>query len=290
MLWLSGGRPEAVAGFYRVRFEGRPTEAHEFHSLAPVPLTTTRGGRTVSAPRVRGVTPRPLPGAPRPALTPTERLRQMRALAREFKAAVDLEKGGSDLRLLSQPVFRYESKADGALFAFVLTTDPEVLLMIEDRPDKGVPAWHYANARMSNRSLVAKHRDRVVWECRPTRTTATRPSRIVSDGTSAPADSPHVPLCRPGIHGARGHSSLLVFGNTIGPRAFQGLSPSFPGGYAMDEQPRQLGIADGMILIAGVATGFGRIQLAYPDLTPAGVWGLMRTPKVGWSPEAAVTA
>jgi hypothetical protein len=88
----------------------------------------------------------------------------MRALAREFKASVDLDKGGTELRLLSQPVFRYESEVDGALFAFVLTTDPETLLMIEDRAVDGRPVWHYAFARMSNRSLVAKHRDRVVWE------------------------------------------------------------------------------------------------------------------------------
>ena len=88
----------------------------------------------------------------------------MRALAREFKASVDLEKGGTQLRLLSQPLFRYESETDGALFAFVLTTDPEALLIIDDRPGEGGHAWHYAFARMSNHSLVAKHRDRVVWE------------------------------------------------------------------------------------------------------------------------------
>jgi hypothetical protein len=87
----------------------------------------------------------------------------MRALAREFKASVDLENGGTQLRLLSQPLFRYESETDGAMFAFVLTTDPEVLLIIEDRVGAGGDAWHYAFARMSNHSLVARHRDRVVW-------------------------------------------------------------------------------------------------------------------------------
>jgi hypothetical protein len=87
----------------------------------------------------------------------------MRALAREFKASVDLENGGTQLRLLSQPLFRYESETDGALFAFVLTTDPEVLLIIDDRVGDLGHAWHYAFARMSNHSLVAKHRDRDVW-------------------------------------------------------------------------------------------------------------------------------
>ena len=113
LVWLSGGRPEAVACFYRAKLFGRLTEAHEFHSLATVPLTATRGGGTVWAPRGPGVTPSPIRGAPRPAPSPSERLRQMRALAREFKTWVDLEKGGTQLRLLPQPLFRYESETDG---------------------------------------------------------------------------------------------------------------------------------------------------------------------------------
>jgi hypothetical protein len=164
LVWLSGGRPEAVACFYRAKLDGRLIEAHEFQSLATVPLTATRGGQTVWAPRGPGVTLNPIPGAPRPASTPSERLRQMRALAREFKASVDLENRGTRLRLLSQPLFRYESETDGALFAFVLTTDPEVLLIIDGRVGSGGHAWHYALARMSNHSLVAKHRDRIVWQ------------------------------------------------------------------------------------------------------------------------------
>jgi hypothetical protein len=64
LLWLSRGRPEAVACFYRARLDRRLTEAHEFHSLATVPLTATRAGRTVWAPRGPGVTPGPVPGGP----------------------------------------------------------------------------------------------------------------------------------------------------------------------------------------------------------------------------------
>jgi hypothetical protein len=100
----------------------------------------------------------------------------MRTLSREFKAWVDLEKGGTALRLLSQPIFRYGSEADGALFAFVLTTDPESLLMIDARPAEGRLVWHSAFARMSDHSLIAKHRDRVVWEV-PADTDNNNPTR-----------------------------------------------------------------------------------------------------------------
>jgi hypothetical protein len=163
LVWLSGGRPEAIACFYRAKLYGRTIEAHEFHSLATVRLTGSRRGQTVWAPGGPGITPAPIPGAPRPAGAPSERLRQMRALAREFKTSVDLENGGTQLRLLSQPLFRYESETDGAIFAYVLTTDPEVLLIIDDRVGSEGHTWHFAFARMSNHSLVAKHRERGVW-------------------------------------------------------------------------------------------------------------------------------
>ena len=36
--------------------------------------------------------------------------------------------------------------------------------MIDERPGSGGSAWHYAFARMSSRSLTARHRDQLVWE------------------------------------------------------------------------------------------------------------------------------
>jgi hypothetical protein len=72
-----------------------------------------------------------------------------------------------ELRLLPKPIYRYEAPqadaADGALFAFVQATDPEVLLLIDVRNRDGAPAWHYALARMSRVNLRAEHKDRVVW-------------------------------------------------------------------------------------------------------------------------------
>jgi hypothetical protein len=165
-LWLDGGRPAAVVCFYRSPWQGRILESHEFHSLAPVGLTATRGGRTIWAPSGAGITFRPVPGAPRPAGTPVERLRHLRDLARNFHGVVDPDKQKTELRLLSQPLFRYESgrSPDGALFAFVLTTDPEAILAIEERSGAEGPVWNYALAKMTNHSLAMHYRDRVVWQ------------------------------------------------------------------------------------------------------------------------------
>lgn len=170
-LWLNRGRPEAVSCFYRVRFEGRLVEAHEFVSLAPVGLTATLRGRTVWSPSERGLDFQPIPGAPRPAAGDTERSRQLRALARDFRVTVDVDSGPTELRMLSQPVASFGEKesgaktgAGGALFGFVLATDPEAWLVIDERPGAKEPEWHYAFARMTSRSLVARHKDRPVWE------------------------------------------------------------------------------------------------------------------------------
>jgi hypothetical protein len=167
-IWVADGRPEVVASLYRYNLDGKLLEDHEFQSLAMTGLTAIRDGQRVWAPSAGGISLAPIPGAPKPAATPAERLRQMRALAHEFHAFFDTSEDHSEMRLLPQPLYRYETNRaallDGALFAFVLTTDPEVLLMIEARPVDGASAWHYALARMSMVNMRAQHKDQSVWK------------------------------------------------------------------------------------------------------------------------------
>ena len=166
-VWVVDGRPEVVASIYRYTYEGQIIQDEEFQSLATTGLTATRDGQAVWVPRTPGIELAPIPGAPKPAATSAERLRQMRALAHEFHAFFDNQEDKSELRLLPKPLIRYETKrldlADGALFAFVVTTDPEVLLMIEARAVGGASVWHYGFARMSMVQLRASHKDRNVW-------------------------------------------------------------------------------------------------------------------------------
>lgn len=163
-VWVVDGKPRAVMCYYRVPWEGRMLESHEFQSLSVDALVATRGQSTVWSTFEPGVAWRPFPGAARPAATPAERLRQLRGLAREFQLVVDVDKQKTDLRLLPQPVYRYESRTDGALFNFALTTDPEAWLLIEERPDGDKSAWHYAFGRMTSHPVVASHQGKVVWE------------------------------------------------------------------------------------------------------------------------------
>jgi hypothetical protein len=52
---------------------------------------------------------------------------------------------------------------DGALFAFVLTTDPEAWLMLETRKKKDGLEWQFAFAPMSGYPLEGSWKEQVVW-------------------------------------------------------------------------------------------------------------------------------
>ena len=92
----------------------------------------------------------------------------MRSIARRYSATIQIE-GESDLRLMPQPLFRYAegtaSVIDGAIFDFAMTTDPELLLLLEARETSGKPAWHIAFARFGNKGMTVKEGDRTVWSC-----------------------------------------------------------------------------------------------------------------------------
>ena len=148
---------------------------HEFHSVAPVPLHSDKKGGSRWSAEEPGITLEPILGAPEPAKTQARRLTQMRDLARRFTAQVDREGARSEMRLLPQPIYRYEiadedaAVIDGAIFTFVWTagTDPEVLLVIEARrTDRGV-RWEYAPARFTNREAWLKYQDKEVWRADP---------------------------------------------------------------------------------------------------------------------------
>ena len=119
----------------------------------------------------------------------------MREMTRDFSATSEDLKGKRwELRLLPQPLYRYESTdpdvLDGAVFAFVTSagTDPEVILVIEARKPPGSdrpPAWHYAIARFSDLRLWVRHKGREVFTAPPIPWDA--PSRTPSSATGPSA-------------------------------------------------------------------------------------------------------
>ncbi len=180
-VWTYDGRPEAVGTMWTVLDRIDTTKrnlAHEFHSLSLSPLISKRPQRIGK----RGVVPLWSPQGPgiklekvsntdAPAKTMSGRLIQMRRIARDF-SAVSIhpdENNERELRLLPQPLYCYKSDSakvvDGALFTFVMGTDPELLLLIENRIVNGKPHWHFAAARYSHIPLKLRRGGRIVWEC-----------------------------------------------------------------------------------------------------------------------------
>jgi hypothetical protein len=96
----------------------------------------------------------------------------MRALTHDFSASTRDDKVRNwELRLLTQPLYRYKSTdpdvLDGALFAFVTSagTDPEALLILEARKPASNrdPVWHYALARFTDLNLIVRHKGQTVF-------------------------------------------------------------------------------------------------------------------------------
>ena len=198
--WLGDdGRPEAAVQVFKVQNAGAPKGLwiHEFSSLSPRPFVADLDGRPAWSPATPGVEFRPLPGAEPPGGSAAQRTRQLRAMATEFKATDDFgKKGWHDLRLLPTPIARYgkpgSAAADGAAFAFVEGTDPEVLLFLEGRTGKDGPEWHYALAPMTVFAVKATLRGRPVWEL-PDRMPAESPDRPFFDRHYVPDLSPGSP-------------------------------------------------------------------------------------------------
>jgi hypothetical protein len=174
VLWVHDGRPAAAASVFALG-----QLCHEFVSLSRTKgLVAHEGDALVWSPSVAGVQFQDVADAPTPAESPVVRLRQMKELVRRFSATLtgwkSSETGPEELRLLPQQLYRYDIDAaksthpglrDGAVFAFVQGTDPEVLLLLEavaegDRP----PGWQFAFARATSGGLEANLDGKLVWK------------------------------------------------------------------------------------------------------------------------------
>src|SRR4051812_47920903 len=85
-IWTDRGRPEVVASIFSHPRAGRAERrlCHELHSLSEAVLVVDRDSPNRWEPKAAGVDLEPVPGAPVPAASATQRTIQIRGLAREF--------------------------------------------------------------------------------------------------------------------------------------------------------------------------------------------------------------
>ena len=173
VVWVHNGRPEAMASIY-------PWDGflhHEFGSLSRANKLVVRNHEAIVwAPGAAGVEFKNVPDAPAPAAMPAARLRQMKAIGERFKGTMTGWKGDDsdreELRLLPRFLFRYDIEGargsnpnlvDGAMFAFVLGTDPEIVLLLEAVGPKDEAVWQFALARATSGGLEVRLDGKVVW-------------------------------------------------------------------------------------------------------------------------------
>jgi hypothetical protein len=166
-VWMAHGRPQVVGCMLSSPGKTERAMSHEFHSFATEPIGSAKMTANYTWEPKAGLEFRKLDGAP--GATAAARLPQMRAISRDLHAFMDAADGKWELRLLPQPLFRYQPAdgpvVDGALFAWVWTkgTDPELIVAIEcHRTAKGLE-WRYAPARFTNREVWLKHDDKEIW-------------------------------------------------------------------------------------------------------------------------------
>jgi hypothetical protein len=158
-MWRLGekGRPKAVVTLEIYLVEnGSPLLTYEFVSLSPQKLDMKNANRVLWLPHTTQLVMEPLNVDTVPADTPRARLVQMRELARRFTAEEKLLEEKIGLRLLAQPVDRYDDKTagivDGTVFVFANGTNPEMGLLLECTDKQ----WSYGTFRLTSADLFAE--------------------------------------------------------------------------------------------------------------------------------------
>jgi hypothetical protein len=167
-LWLAGARPVAAIS---LSIRNRPANAayYECTSFSDQPLDCRRNGSTIWAPKKGGLLAQPFSDAPAPADSASRRMTQMRNFARRFTVTRENSEGTKELRLQDSPLYRFSDEGqgilDGALFNFVVSNDPELLVLIEAAgPKNGKEArWQYSIGRMSSPHEVVRLDDKEIW-------------------------------------------------------------------------------------------------------------------------------
>jgi hypothetical protein len=170
VMWKEGERPAIFAQIFQLK---NGLWVHECQSMASAGLSMRLGKVTRWEPEDAALKFTPLPDAPRAADTALKRLVQMKAQADrfsatdDFKSSTDREATRYELRLLPKPVYRYQDAKgginDGAVFAFVHGTDPELFLIFEHRGEGDKAGWFYALAPMTCWAVQTRLDNTEVW-------------------------------------------------------------------------------------------------------------------------------
>jgi hypothetical protein len=171
-VWMDGTRPGVVASIFTYEYNGTVYRRHEVISMLPKELIAKLDGVTVWTPGPAIVDGKVMDKETEPAPTPAKRLTQMRNIARGLSGKLTLDSNGvTELRLMPQPLIRYQSDEDGiidgALFSLAVGTDPEILFAVEARKKDGVNKWFVAPFRSHYGQLELSLAGETIWSTQP---------------------------------------------------------------------------------------------------------------------------
>jgi hypothetical protein len=181
-----GERPAALANMYVHGALLNGLAMHCFADIHQGKVEVIRAERSVWSPGTRYSKFSTLPDGPDPSDNPALRLSQIKNMAARFEIIDGFREPNSEpsphvLRMMSRPTHRYGKPdgeiIDGALFTYVVTTDPEACLLIEIHRKGDVISWEYMVLPMTIYSLEAKLDGNTVW---------TKPEAIVFGDPVAP--------------------------------------------------------------------------------------------------------
>ena len=156
-VWRIGqsGRPRGLVAieYWPDTIKGGGFLSYELLSFRDGPLQLTSGARIDVQLSRNAISMQNVPDSAIPRGTKPLRLIQMKQLAARFNVEETLSGEFYALRQLPRPIDRYDDAGndvvDGAAFAFVYGTNPEVLLLIECDEE----AWRFGTARMSSAEI-----------------------------------------------------------------------------------------------------------------------------------------
>jgi hypothetical protein len=174
-LWAFGktGRPKAMLAVFPYTFKGETQLfwSSDVVTLSETPLyaaPTDRPGRTWT-PKKAAEEWRSIPNAPPPDAAADKRLEQMRKQMERMEGRQYSQIGVKpyDLQLNAKPLYRYSDEAheiiDGAVFAFVHDTNPEIIVLIEAQGKPDAASWKYLLARHTAAHLHVDLDGKEVW-------------------------------------------------------------------------------------------------------------------------------
>lgn len=172
-VWAWGeGRPAALMELYP-KSDPPGRWVYVFTSTSPEPLdakVVVDAQRWNWSPAKAGFVAQMFPEAPSPADRPALRLRQMKEMSRRLSAHEfwDPDHSRFELRLLAQPVHRYQDAdagvIDAAIFLLAHGTNPEVVVTMEAvRGEQSSQRWQCAFMRLGHAEMHVQIDGKEVW-------------------------------------------------------------------------------------------------------------------------------